>query len=195
MGGGGWTIGVNVGRWQRAYRPGQGIVCPYQYGAIGPDLAMMIGASAAVQRGVGPQAPYKGAPTVCVSSDAGIAYSLFELDTAAKYKLPVIGSHLQQRLLGHVAQCRVVGALDAPVSLPAKPAVRPDGRGVGRPRRIRPHARGIARGSASRSYQAATKESLSTLINCQGMKEFTSARKYPPGVALNPEPGCGAVAH
>ncbi len=62
IGGGGWTIGVHIGRWQRAYRPGQGIVCPYQYGAIGPDLAMMIGASAAVQRGVGPQAPYQGAP-------------------------------------------------------------------------------------------------------------------------------------
>ena len=87
---GGWTIGVYTGRWLRAYRPGQSIVCAYQYGAIGPDLAMMIGAGAAVQRGVGPQSPYKGAPVLCVTSDAGIAYSMFELDTAAKYKIPVI---------------------------------------------------------------------------------------------------------
>ena len=33
---------------------------------------------------------------------------------------------------------------------------------------------------------------MSTLINCQGMKDFTSAKNYPPGVALNPEPGCGS---
>ena len=51
---------------------------------------MIIGAGAAVQRGMGPQAPYKGAPVMVVSSDAGSAYSMFELDTAAKYKIPVI---------------------------------------------------------------------------------------------------------
>ncbi|HEV8001660.1 MAG TPA: thiamine pyrophosphate-binding protein [Planctomycetaceae bacterium] len=194
MGGGGWTIGVNFGRWQRAFRPGQGIVCPYQYGAIGPDLAMMIGASAAVQRGVGPQAPYKGAPTVCVSSDAGIAYSLFELDTASKYKLPVIGIiynndcwgmwpsavssarsmhlYLFQQNLRYDQMAEGLGARGEYVRTPEE-----------------------LREALKRSYQAATKESLSTLINCQGMKEFTSARRYPPGVALNPEPGCGAVAH
>jgi len=194
MGGGGWTIGVNFGRWQRAFRPGQGIVCPYQYGAIGPDLAMMIGASAAVQRGVGPQAPYKGAPTVCVSSDAGIAYSLFELDTAAKYKLPVIGViynndcwgmwpsavssarsmhlYLFQQNLRYDQMAEGLGARGEYVRTPEE-----------------------LREALKRSYAAATKESLSTLINCQGMKDFTSARKYPPGVALNPEPGCGAVAH
>ena len=46
-----------------------------------------------------------------------------------------------------------------------------------------------------RSYQAAAKDSMSTLINCQALREFTSAKSYPPGVSLNPEPGCGAVAH
>jgi thiamine pyrophosphate-dependent acetolactate synthase large subunit-like protein len=194
FGSGGWTIGVHAGRWQRAYRPGQGIVCPYQYGAIGPDLAMMIGASAAVQRGVGPQAPYKGAPTVCVSSDAGIAYSLFELDTAAKYKLPVIGIiynndcwgmwpsavssarsmhlYLFQQNLRYDQMAQGLGARGEYVTTPEE-----------------------LRDALRRSYQAATKESLSTLINCQGLKDFTSARKYPPGVAMNAEPGCGAVAH
>src|ERR1035438_1807832 len=87
---GGWTTGIFSGRWMRANRPGQGLACGYQYGAIGPDLAMVIGAGAAVQRGIGPQAPYKGAPVLCITSDAGIAYSMFELDTAAKYKIPVI---------------------------------------------------------------------------------------------------------
>ena len=36
---------------------------------------------------------------------------------------------------------------------------------------------------------------MSTLINCQGLKDFTSQRTYPPGTSMNPEPGCGAVAH
>ncbi len=193
MGGGGWTIGTNFGRWQRAYRPGQGIVCPYQYGAIGPDVAMMIGVSAAVQRGVGPQAPYKGAPTVCVSSDAGIAYSLFELDTAAKYKLPTIAiiynndcwgmwpfamssaramhMYLFQQNLRYDQMAEGLGARGEYVRSPEE-----------------------LREALHRSYEAAQKESLSTLINCQGLKDFTG-QKYPPGASLNQEPGCGAVAH
>ncbi|HIE56163.1 MAG TPA: thiamine pyrophosphate-binding protein, partial [Chromatiaceae bacterium] len=84
-GAGGWTSGMFAGRYLRAYRPGQMIVPAYQYGAIGPDMAMMMGACAAVQRGVGPQVSYGGAPTLCITSDAGMAYSLFELDTAVKY--------------------------------------------------------------------------------------------------------------
>ena len=89
-GGGGWTIGLFTGRYLRARRPGQVIVPAYQYGAIGPDMSMMMGACTAVQRGVGPQKGYEGAPTICVTSDAGVAYSMFELDTAAKYGLPTI---------------------------------------------------------------------------------------------------------
>lgn len=51
---------------------------------------MMIGAGAEVQPGAGPQAAYKGAPVVVVTSDALITDSIFELDTAAKYKIPVV---------------------------------------------------------------------------------------------------------
>ena len=40
--------------------------------------------------GAGPQQGYQGAPTICITSDAGAAYSLFELDTAIKYGLPTI---------------------------------------------------------------------------------------------------------
>jgi len=47
----------------------------------------------------------------------------------------------------------------------------------------------------ARSYKIAKDENLSTVINCQALKEFTSARDYPPGVSLNPEPGVGAVTH
>ncbi|MBI2825526.1 MAG: thiamine pyrophosphate-binding protein [Planctomycetia bacterium] len=193
-GSGGWTIGVHAGRWMRAYRPGQGIVCPYQYGSIGPDVAMMIGASAAVQRGVGPQAPYKGAPTVCVSSDAGIAYSMFELDTAAKYKTPVIAVIYNNDCWGMwpsaVSSARSMHLYLFQENLrydQMAQGLGAHGEYVRTPEELKEALR--------RSYQVASKEGLSTLINCQGLKEFTSAKSYPPGVALNPEPGCGGVAH
>jgi thiamine pyrophosphate-dependent acetolactate synthase large subunit-like protein len=193
-GSGGWTTGLFAGRWLRANRPGQGIVPAYQYGAIGPDMAMMIGAGAAVQRGVGPQAPYQGAPVLVVTSDAGIAYSMFELDTAAKYKIPVIaviynnnswgmwpsalGSarsmhmYLFQENLRYDKMAEGLGARGEYVSTPEQ-----------------------LRDALKRSYQAATKEMASTLINVQALKEFTSGRDYPPGIALNPEPGVGGFAH
>jgi len=47
----------------------------------------------------------------------------------------------------------------------------------------------------ARAYTAASRESASTLINCQALKEFTSARDYPPGNFMNPEPGGGAFQH
>ncbi len=191
---GGWTIGNYTGRWLRANRPGQGVVCAYQYGAIGPDLAMVIGAGAAVQRGVGPQAAYKGAPALCVTSDAGIAYSMFELETAAKYKIPVItvvynnnswgmwpnaatsarSMHMYvfQENLRYDKMAEGLGARGEYVRTPEE-----------------------LREALKRSYQAAAKGGFSTLINCQALKEFTSAKDYPPGNAMNPEPGCGAVAH
>ncbi len=193
-GGGGWTIGIYGGRWLRAYRPAQGLVCPYQYGAIGPDLAMMIGASAAVQQGIGPQSAYQGAPTVCVTSDAGIAYSLFELDTAAKYKIPVIAVVYNNDSWGMWPS-----AVSSPRSMHMylfQQNLRYDkmAEGLGaRGEYVR--TQDEFREALKRSYQAAAKERLSTLINCQALKEFTSGKNYPPGVAMNPEPGCGAVAH
>ncbi|PYT13433.1 MAG: hypothetical protein DMG59_20425 [Acidobacteria bacterium] len=193
-GSGGWTSGLFAGRWLRAFRAGQGVVCAYQYGAIGPDVAMMIGAGAAVQRGVGPQAPYKGAPVFVVSSDAGIAYSLFELDTAAKYKIPVVAVIYNNNSWGMWPSA--VGSARSMHMYLFQENLRYDkmAEGLG--------ARGEyvqtpeeLREALKRSYQAATKESASTLINVQALKEFTSGKDYPPGIALPPEPGVGAFAH
>ncbi len=78
------------GRWIRAQRPAQEIEAHYQFGAMGTDMAMLMGACAAVKEGVGPQAPYKGAPVIVITGDAGVGYSLMELDTRAKYKFPLI---------------------------------------------------------------------------------------------------------
>ncbi|MGA3203497.1 MAG: thiamine pyrophosphate-binding protein [Bryobacteraceae bacterium] len=191
---GGWTTGLFTGRWLRANRPGQSVACVYQYGAIGPDLAMMIGASAAVQRGVGPQAAYKGAPSLVVTSDAGIAYSMFELDTAAKYKIPIIAVVYNNNSWGMYP-----AASGSPRSLHMylfQENLRYDkmAEGLG--------ARGEyvqtpeeLRAALKRSYQVAAKENISTLINVQALKEFTDGSKFAPGIGLPIEPGVGAFAH
>ena len=193
-GSGGWTSGIFAGRWLRANRPGQGVACGYQYGAIGPDVAMMIGASAAVQRGVGPQAPYKGAPVVVVSSDAGIAYSMFELDTAAKYKMPVIAVIYNNNSWGMWPSA--VGSARSMHMYLFQENLRYDkmAEGLG--------ARGEyvqtpeeLRAALKRSYDAASKQLVSSLINVQALKEFTSGKDYAPGIALPTEPGVGAFAH
>ena len=193
-GSGGWTTGLFASRWLRANRPGQSVVCAYQYGAIGPDLAMMIGAGAAVQRGVGPQAAYKGAPALVVTSDAGVAYSMFELDTAAKYKIPIISVIYNNNSWG-MWPSAVSSARSMHMYL-FQENLRYDkmAEGLG--------ARGEyvqtvedMRAALRRSYDAAAKEGVSTLINVQALKEFTSGKDYPPGIALNAEPGVGAFAH
>lgn len=193
-GAGGWTIGLFAGRYMRAYRPAQEIVPPYQYGAIGPDMAMMMGVCCAVQRGVGPQKGYEGVPTICITSDAGAAYSLFELDTANKYGWPTITivynnnawgvwpnaarsarsmqMYLFQEHLRYDQMAVALGARGEYVRTPEE-----------------------FRAALARAYKAGRDEKASTLINCQAIKEFTSGKDYPPGISLNAEPGTGAVAH
>jgi thiamine pyrophosphate-dependent acetolactate synthase large subunit-like protein len=193
-GSGGWTTGLFAGRWLRAFRPGQGVVCAYQYGAIGPDLAMLIGAGAAVQRGVGPQAAYKGAPVLVVTSDAGVAYSLFELDTAAKYKIPVIAVIYNNNSWGMWPSA--VGSARSMHMYLFQENLRYDKMAEGLGARGEYVRNGEQlRDALKRSYQAAVKENVASLINVQALKEFTSGRDYPPGIALNPEPGVGAFAH
>lgn len=194
MGAGGWTSGLFAAKYLRAYRPGQMIVPPYQYGAIGPDMAMMMGMSAAMQAGVGPQKGYAGVPTICITSDAGMAYSLFELDTAVKYGLPTITIVYNNNAWGvwpnaarsarsmhmylfqeHLRYDQMAQALGA------------QGDWVRTPEQFR--------AALARAYKAARDHKVSTLINCQATKDFTAGKDYPPGISLPIEPGVGAVAH
>ncbi len=191
---GGWTIGTYIGRWLRAYRPAQGVTCGYQFGAIGPDLAMMIGAGAAVQQGVGPQSAFKGAPVLCVTSDASTAYSLFELETAQKYKIPVVTIVYNNNCWGTWPQAsssaRSMHMYYFHENLrydQIAQALAGHGEYVSTPEEFRE--------ALARSYQLAAREKVSSVINCQALKEFTSAREYPPGLYINAEPGCGAFAH
>jgi len=188
---GGNTAGAYAGRWLRSYRPAQSTPTYYQFGAMGPDLAVMMGASAAVQRGIGPQAAYRGAPVFCMTGDAGMGYSLFELDTAQKYKLPVICLVYNNDVWGTYTT-----ALQKPRALQMyafQENLRYDkmaevfgarGEYCKTPEELR--------SALQRSYDAAARSGQSTIINCQGSKLFTQGDKYPPGVAFLAEPGVGA---
>jgi thiamine pyrophosphate-dependent acetolactate synthase large subunit-like protein len=191
---GGNMIGFGCMRWLRAYRPGQEIPVVYQFGPMGPDLAMMMGPAVAVQRGIGPHAAYKGAPVVVVTGDAGMAYSLLELDTFVKYKLPLICVVYNNDCWGTFTM-----AASTPRALHMylfqenlrydKMAENLGTRGeyVRTPEDLR--------AALKRSYDAAAKQGFSTLINCQGIREFNVASLYPPGLSFSPEPGVGAVRH
>jgi acetolactate synthase I/II/III large subunit len=191
---GGNMIGFGCMRWLRANRPGQEVTVVYQFGAMGPDLAMMMGPAVAVQRGIGPHAAYKGAPVVVVTGDAGMAYSLLELDTFVKYKLPVIcivynndcwgtftmatstpramHMYLFQENLRYDKMAEQLGVRGEYVRTPEE-----------------------LRAALKRSYDAAAKQGYSTLINCQGLGDFNLANLYPPGLDFSPEPGIGAIKH
>jgi thiamine pyrophosphate-dependent acetolactate synthase large subunit-like protein len=192
--GGGFTIGLYAARWMRGFRPGQNICAPYQYGAIGPDIGVTLGVGAAVQQGVGPQAPYQGAPVLCVTSDAGTAYSLFELETATKYRIPMIAVVYNNNSWGvWPAAARSPQAMHMYLF---QENLRYDklAEGLGaRGEYVRTPEQ--LRDALGRSYKIAENERVSTLINCQALKEFSSARDYPPGLPRLVEPGVGSYMH
>jgi len=131
---------------------------------------------------------------VCITSDAGVAYSLFELDTVIKYGLPTVTIVYNNNAWGvwpntarsarsmhmylfqeNLRYDQMARGLDA------------NGEYVRTPEDFW--------AALARTYKLACNEKVSTLINCQALKEFTSPRDFPPGIFLNAEPGTGAVAH
>ena len=188
---GGYGIGKWTRRYLRAYRPGQICNGPYQYGAIGPDVGYAVGVGAAVQMGVGPQEPYRGAPIVAITGDAGLGYSVMEMETLSKYQIPAIviaynndawgvwqsgrgnaaHMYLFQENLRYEKIAEALGARGEYVRTADEfmPALE-------------------------RSYQLAHSDRVSTLINCQGKKEFWT-NAYPPGMTASKEPGCMSYNH
>lgn len=189
---GGYGIARYTRRWLRAYRPGQICNGSYQYGAIGPDCGYAFGAAAAVQQGVGPQAPYQGTPVIAITGDAGFAYSGMEVETLSKYKFPAIiivynnnawgvwgqgpGKPLHMYLFQENIRYDKVGE-----------ALGARGEYVTRPEDFLP--------ALKRSYKLAADEKVSTVINCQAKKEFWRRTEYPPGFLGKVEPGCMAYNH
>lgn len=187
-------MGNHAGRWLRAFRPGQENVTYYQFGAMGPDIAMMIGSALATKDGAGPQKAYKGAPSLLLTGDAGLGFTLMELDTASKYKIPLIvvvynndcwGMHFTtkgtpkaeqfymfQENLRYDKIAEVLGARGEYVKTPED-----------------------LRAALARAYKAAAQENLSTLINCKGHKDFSINDKFPGMSGFGAEPGVRAQFH
>jgi len=191
---GGYGIARYTRRALRGYRPGQIMNGAYQYGAIGPDVAYAVGVAAGVQLGAGVQAAYKGHPIVCVTGDAGIGYTLMEIDTMAKHKLPAIVIVYNNNAWGTWTQ-----ASREPWALPihlfqenlrydkVAEALGGHGEYVTKPTEFKP--------ALERAYQVAVKESRPSVVNCQGKKEFWDREKFPPGQLGKIEPGVMSYYH
>jgi thiamine pyrophosphate-dependent acetolactate synthase large subunit-like protein len=191
---GGYGIARYTRRALRGYRPGQIMNGAYQYGAIGPDVAYAVGVAAGVQLGAGVQAAYKGHPIVCVTGDAGIGYTLMEIDTMAKHRLPAIVIVYNNNAWGTWTQ-----ASREPWALPihlfqenlrydkVAEALGGHGEYVARPGDFKP--------ALERAYQVAVKESRPSVVNCQGKKEFWDREKFPPGNLGKIEPGVMSYYH
>lgn len=186
---GGYGIGRYMRRYLRAYRPGQICNGAYQYGAIGPDVGYTVGVGAAVQNGVGPQAPYKGAPVVGITGDAGAAYSIMEFETLGKYRIPAIMIVYNNNAWGVWSSGGSRGAVRAQHMYLFQENLRYDkiaealgcnGEYVTSPDQFTP--------ALQRSYDLAAREGISTLINCQGKKEFWT-NQYPPAMPRTTAPG------
>lgn len=191
---GGYGIARYVRRQLRGFRPGQIMNGAYQYGAIGPDVGYAVGVSAAVQLGVGPQAPYKGHPVICTTGDGGIAYTLMEFDTMAKYRLPAVVIVYNNNAWG-----TWMGAAREPRALPihlfqenlrydkVAEALGCHGEYVTKPSDFR--------AALERAYDVAARERKPALVNVQGKKEFWDREKFPPGSLGKIEPGVMSYYH
>ena len=196
---GGFGIGRYTRRYLRAFRPGQICNGAYQYGAIGPDVGYCVGAGAAVQQGAGPQAPYKGSPVVGITGDAGFAYSAMEMETLSKYRIPVVlivynnnawGVWRFGQSGGRQNNARTYHLYLFQENLRYEKigeALGVRGEYVSRAEDFRP--------ALERSYEIAAAEGISTVVNCQAIKEFWSSRDYPPGFLQKVEPGCMSYFH
>ena len=196
---GGYGVARYTRRRLRAFRPGQICNGAYQYGAIGPDIGYTVGAGAAVQQGIGPQAPYKGAPVVAVTGDAGFAYSGMEVETLSKYRIPAVivvynnnawGVWRSGASGGRSGTSRAQHMYLFQENLRYEKigeALGARGEYVTKAEDFEPALR--------RSYEIAASEGISTVVNCQATKEFWSARDYPPGLLQKVEPGCMSYYH
>jgi acetolactate synthase I/II/III large subunit len=191
---GGYGIARYTRRQFRGYRPGQVMNGAYQWGAIGPDCAYAFGTAVGVQLGAGVQGAYKGHPIVAVTGDGGVGFTLMEVETMSKYRMPIVIVVYNNNAWGTWTQ-----AIDEPYALPmhlfqenlrydkVAEALGGHGEYVTRPADFRP--------ALERAYQTALTESKPVLVNCQGKKEFWDRQKYPPGELGKIEPGVMSYYH
>lgn len=191
---GGFGIARYIRRELRGFRPGQVMNGAYQYGAIGPDVGYAVGVAVGVQLGIGAQAAYRGHPIICTTGDAGFGYTAMEIDTMAKYRLPVVVIVYNNNAWGTWVQ-----AAEQPLALPIhlfQENLRYDklaealggyGEYVTTPAQFKP--------ALQRAYDVALKERRPAVVNCQGKKEFWDRAKFPPGSLGKVEPGVMSYYH
>ena len=188
---GGYGVQRLLQSYLRAYRPGQVFKSTYGFGTIGADVGMSVGVAAAVKFGVGYQAGVKGSPVVCITGDGGFGIDGMEVETLAKYRLPVIMIIYNNDCWGTWADFRpyIKGRPSEQIHL-FQERLRYDKVGEG----LGAHGEYVARPedflpALERSYKIAVSESLPSVINCQGKKEFYLKEQYPHGLPPMPVPG------
>jgi thiamine pyrophosphate-dependent acetolactate synthase large subunit-like protein len=191
---GGYGIARYTRRWLQANRTGQICNAAYQYGAIGPDIGYGVGVGAAMQQGTGPQRPYRGSPVICITGDAGFGFSGLEIETMAKYRMPVVNIVYNNNSWGTWYPAREE-AVRAPLHL-FQENVRYDkvaeglgghGEYVRRPEEFRP--------ALERAWRIAEREGIPSVINCQAKREFWVRASHEPGFLGKVEPGVMAYYH
>ncbi|MBY5420083.1 thiamine pyrophosphate-binding protein [Rhizobium leguminosarum] len=193
---GGFTTQRYVPPRLRANRSGQTIASMYQFGALGTAIPMMLGASLAVKNGIGEQSAYQGAPTLVQCGDSEMGYSLLELETAVKYKLPLIVVVYNNNAWGTWTE-----ANDDQNALQLH-LFRENTRYDVMAEQLGVHGEYVRspeemRAALSRCYDIAARESRPCLINVQAIKEFTSPVTHPPGYIGGsvPEPSIASYQH
>ncbi len=184
VGVGGYGIQRFILAYLRAYRPGQVFRPTYGLGTIGADVSMSVGVAAAVKFGYGHQSDFKGHPVVVVTSDAGFGIDGMEMETLTKYRLPVIVIVYNNDCWGTWASFRpsITGRPSEQIHL-FQEKIRYDKVGEG----LGAHGEYVARPdeflpALERCYRIAVDESIPSVINCQGKKEFYLKEQYPPGL-------------
>jgi thiamine pyrophosphate-dependent acetolactate synthase large subunit-like protein len=127
---------------------------------------------------------------VGITGDAGFAYSGMELETMAKYRMPVVMIVYNNNAWGMNGSGKAHHMYLFQENLRYdKIAEALGGRGeyVTKPEDFLP--------ALKRSYQITAKERIPTLINCQAKFGFHLRQQFPPGLLGNVEPGCMSYAH
>jgi thiamine pyrophosphate-dependent acetolactate synthase large subunit-like protein len=192
---GGFGIGRYTRRRLRAYRPGQICNGAFQYGSIGPDVGYAFGVGVATDLGAGVQKAYQGTPILAVTGDAGFAYSGFEVETLAKYRIPAIivvyNNNAWGTWAGYADQPRVAHVHQFQENIQyhkIAQALGGHGESVRRPEELKP--------ALERAWQVAVNDRLPTVINCQAKKEFwLGGNEWGPGMLGKIEPGCMSYNH
>lgn len=192
---GGFGIGRYTRRRLRAYRPGQICNGAYQYGSIGPDVGYAFGVGVACELGAGQQKAYQGTPILAVTGDAGFAYSGFEVETLAKYRIPAIiivyNNNAWGTWSGYASQPRVAHVHQFQENIQyhkIAEALGGHGESVHKPSELRP--------ALDRAWQVAVNDRLPTVINCHAKKEFwLGGNEWGPGMLGKVEPGCMSYNH